>query len=562
MTKKRILFHSEASYLSSGYSKCYREIMSRLHATGKYIIAEAANYGDHRDPKSHDLKWRFYGNMPLTEEEAKEYNTNGYNQFGAFKWESTVLDFKPDIVLSLQDHWQQSPIFNSPLREFYNIVSMSCIDSSPVRDEWVAQIEDADYVTSYTDWGIEVVKQMSLNAKVGPATPPGANLELFKPVLDKKEHKIKSGLDPDTIVFGMIARNQKRKLYPDLFKAFRLALDKLNEINPTIADKALLYIHSSYPDFGFSFPNLVHRYGLSRKVVFTYICHNCKQTFVSFFQDARTFCPKCSQYAAQLPNVGLGVSETVLCEIYNLMDCYIQYSTNEGFGVPILEAASCGVPVMALDFTALTDVVRKLNGVPIKTNGVWLEVETQAYKGYPDNNHLADEMVKFAQLSANERKRKGDMARLGAIKNYDYQKTVQTFMDYFDTVEKNPNRWNKPPRLHEPNTNLTGVRQEEFVNWAIINILGMPEKLGTHFAARLNREFSVGFRETSGSNIHCSDDSVFGGRSNVQAVNPEGMINELVSIRQNWNRWERIRCGMEPIPHTLHIQEANRRVPE
>ena len=33
---KKILFNAEGSVLSTGYSRLYREIISRLHTSGKY----------------------------------------------------------------------------------------------------------------------------------------------------------------------------------------------------------------------------------------------------------------------------------------------------------------------------------------------------------------------------------------------------------------------------------------------------------------------------------------------------------------------------------------------
>ena len=40
--RKRILFCNEASFLCSGYGKYGREVLTRLHNTGKYDIAEFA----------------------------------------------------------------------------------------------------------------------------------------------------------------------------------------------------------------------------------------------------------------------------------------------------------------------------------------------------------------------------------------------------------------------------------------------------------------------------------------------------------------------------------------
>lgn len=534
--------------------------MTCLHKTGEYDLAESGNYGHWSHPSVKDIPWLFYGNMPDGPEEERAYNSSHYNMFGAWRWEQIVLDFKPDIVFSCQDLWMQSVIFNSPLRRFYKIVSMNCIDSEPVREEWLSELEDADYVTGYCDWGLEIVKKYSKNAKAGIATPPGANLDFFKPVIDKRAHKQKAGLDPDSIIFGKVARNQKRKLFPDLMDGFRQALDQLEKTSPDIADKTYLYLHTSYPDCGHNIPALILEHRLSRKVLFTYICHNCKQTFVSFFQDARTFCPKCGQYSAQIPNVGFGVAENVLSDIYNIMDCLIQYSTNEGLGMPSVEGAACGLPLMAVDHTAMSDVVRKVNGIPIRVLETFKEVETGAYKAVPDNKHLAEEIVKFALLSDSERKKMGVKSRIGMLKHFDYNKSAQILKNYFDTVENDPNRWSTSPRLHEPQMNAQGVSQHMFVNWAIANVLGEPERINSAFGYLLNRQFNTGYRETSGTNYHLSDDSVFGARTTIQGITPEGMMNDLREMCLKRNYWERVRCDLEKIPMPRFIEEAHKRM--
>ena len=45
MRKKRILFCSEATFLNTGYATYTREILTYLHSTGKYALADMAAYG-------------------------------------------------------------------------------------------------------------------------------------------------------------------------------------------------------------------------------------------------------------------------------------------------------------------------------------------------------------------------------------------------------------------------------------------------------------------------------------------------------------------------------------
>ncbi len=52
-----------------------------------------------------------------------------------------------------------------------------------------------------------------------------------------------------------------------------------------------------------------------------------------------------------------GISDTDLCHLYNLCHIYVFPSLHEGFGLPVLEAMSCGAPVIASNTSSLPEVV-------------------------------------------------------------------------------------------------------------------------------------------------------------------------------------------------------------
>lgn len=56
--KKRILMVSESSHIKSGFGNYTREVLSRLHATGKYEIAELSCYRTAETPKTEP--WKIY----------------------------------------------------------------------------------------------------------------------------------------------------------------------------------------------------------------------------------------------------------------------------------------------------------------------------------------------------------------------------------------------------------------------------------------------------------------------------------------------------------------------
>ena len=56
------------------------------------------------------------------------------------------------------------------------------------------------------------------------------------------------GINPEWKVIGTVMRNQRRKLFPELFEAFGKYLKKTQDKN------TYLYCHTSYPDNGWDLP--------------------------------------------------------------------------------------------------------------------------------------------------------------------------------------------------------------------------------------------------------------------------------------------------------------------
>ena len=78
-----------------------------------------------------------------------------------------------------------------------------------------------------------------------------------------------------------------------------------------------------------------------------------------------TWCPHCNNLSAVCPTVGFGLTIENLIKVYNTFDLYAQYAICEGFGMPQIEAASCGVPVAATNYSAMEDVIRHTQGYPV-----------------------------------------------------------------------------------------------------------------------------------------------------------------------------------------------------
>lgn len=223
----------------------------------------------------------------------------------------------------------------SPYRDFYHWVAMPTVDSIPQRDEWIDTYMSADGVFVYSEWAMdELNKQSDNRIKLQRTASPGVDLEIFAPAINKKQHRIEMGIDPSWNILGVVMRNQVRKLYPDLFHAFRLFL---NQAPKELAEKTYLYIHTSYPDMkGWDIPGLLKEYDLGNKVLFSYVCKETTQVFCSFFQGARLYSPFSNSMTGVMPNTSVGMSYQEMANIYKTFDLYIQYANCLGKDEEIL----------------------------------------------------------------------------------------------------------------------------------------------------------------------------------------------------------------------------------
>ena len=493
MPKKRVLFVTECHNLASGFGTYARQVLPRLSATGKYELAEFASYGDpSKLGKEHD--WLYFSNSPANDEEKKQFDQQHANHFGFWRFDKVALTFKPDIVLTYRDPWMDEWIAQSPLRPYFHWLWMPTVDSAPQRRKWLETFSECDSLLAYSEFGEQTLREESNNTlNVLGCASPAIDPQIYRPVPNKAEHKKSFGLPPDINIVGTVMRNQKRKLFFELMKAFKIFLEN----SPTeVAEKTFLYLHTSFPEqAGWNIAEGILEHELTSKVLTTYLCRHCNKFFVSIFQDAITACKYCKNRSAIMPNVGNGLSIPDLIKIYNLFDLYVQYAICEGFGMPQVEAAGCGVPIAAVNYSAMADVLKFTKGYPINVKCFYRELETGAERAHPDNNHLADILKKHFSLPMQERNRKCFESRKGAMKRYSWDKTAQVWEKYLDSYAPVTlqGKWDSPPlSLTFPPSRPNFDSHEDLVRWSYANVLQEPERAHSYEANEFIQSLNLG----------------------------------------------------------------------
>lgn len=508
--KKRIFIVNDASILDTGYGIYGKEILSRLHKSDKFEVAELGCYCDINNHKIKNIPWKFYPNaVAANDPRIDQYKSNNLNQFGLWRFNRCLVDFKPHIVFDVRDYWMYFYQDVSPYRHHFNWVIMPTTDSSPPKIDWLYTYENAELIVPYTEWAKKVLSsscgnKINLFPKVANA---GINPEEFYPFENKTAHKIKY-FGKDINVVGLVMRNQKRKLIADILIAFKEFLELLKNSNDlSTYNKTFLYLHTSFPEEnGWDIPALLLEYSLLDKVYFTYKCKNCNHFYPSKLRTGVTACSKCNHRAVMMAGPSNGISTENLNEIYNLFDIFIQYAICEGFGMPQVEAAACGLQTAAVDHSAMTEIMENVSGIKIPVHRMFREMEINADRAHPDNSFTAHMLYDFFVNTSDDVKSKNSkIIREKCLLKYTWDNVYGVWEAAFDSIDiSNKIPWDSTnvPQVQNMTVKVpTTLTNKEFIEFICLNVINDPHLLKTANMQTLIKELSNGLVAKNGSII-------------------------------------------------------------
>lgn len=538
MRKKKILFCSEASWLSTGYSVYTKEVMSRLNQIDDFQIAELACYASSDDPNINKAGWKIYPNKPQkTDPSYQSYKQNPTAQFGDQTFNHVMLDFQPDIVMDIRDWWMCEFEQRSPFRDFFHWALMPTVDAEPQANQWINTYESADSIFTYSEFGRDVLLSQCKNIKFIDVASPAASNSFFK-IKDKDSHKSNMGISPNSKIIGTVMRNQKRKLYPDLLSSFRKLLDITQDNN------LFLYCHTYYPDVGWEIPQLIQDNELSSRILLTYKCRTCNSISADFFQNSIQFCNKCKNYTNQIVGIHNAITEEELNNIYNVFDIYVQYANSEGFGMPQLEAAYCGLPIVAVNYSAMQSVLENIKGFPINSIAFSFECETGCKRAIPNNQQLIDTLFKLVSMNKNDLENVGTSIQTNAKSKYNWDDTANKWIKRFKQIElKDLNQtWYSPSRIKNPakdTPNLTTPFDK--TNFIFNNILCKPEWIGNFLWKKVLKDLTFGYRcENMNKDFYFNESHIQSYTGN-EIFSFEQACKEMTHFRNQINEWENAR---------------------
>ncbi len=463
MNKIKILALTETPLNATGLGVYAEQILSRLSSQPNFEVGALACFGFNGDPRLKDLPykvWQAFLNGDEPEHFQQIYRNNKDALIGAAHFEKICEEFRPDVVISWRDYEHDYFVNNSPYRKFFKYVNMPTVDSENRPNVELDFFLRCDKLLNYSAFGREVLLKQcpKLENKLCGLAPPAADYNIFSPVLDKCNHKIEHGFGPYDTIIGTCNRNQPRKLFPELINSFANLVQKF----PTKNLK--LYLHTTYPDAAWNIPRLLLMAGIASKTYLSYKCSVCDFWCPSNYNGYEVSpCPKCGNNSFKLITTEDGLSRSQLSDVYNLLDIYVQPNSNEGFGMSMLEAASCGIPVVGTDYSAMSDVLNAVNGTKIPAHK-YLEQNMERILSKIEAIELSSVLENLLLKPSPLRQALGFSSSILARLNFDYDESAQTWIDTINSLDIDRKEWVGEIKRLPPAAEIAFLPDNQFVD--------------------------------------------------------------------------------------------------
>ena len=246
-----------------------------------------------------------------------------------------------------------------------------------------------------------------------------------------------------------------------------------------------------------------------------------------------------------MPSTTVSVANEALAMIYNSFDLYVQYASLEGFGMPVVEAAACGVPVVATDYSAMSETVRKLAGRPIPVAYYNVEMESNRTWAYPDNQEFIKILKQFFSLNAEQHKLLSASARQCFEINYNSWGTVGE--KWYKVIKSfnNRNTWDSPANITNPPPfdEKPQLSNQAYAQWLISEVLGRPELVGTNFELRLIRDLNFGSTNYGMGGSYHNEETCEVVNTKIEDFDRRKAYHHMIGLCEQKNLLERQRCA-------------------
>ena len=441
MSKKKVLLQTDFSLAKTGFGRNARALLQSLYESNKYEVVHYCCGIPVGHPELSKTPWKSVGALPSNPQEAEQINKDPNlaraASYGAYLLDQTIENEKPDVYIAIQDIWGVDFAIDKYWFNKINSIIWTTLDSLPILD---SAIKCAPKVKNYWIWSDFATKALHKLGHKHVKTVHGC-LE------DKNFHKLsdfdrnqlrkKYNIPQDAFIIGFVFRNQLRKSVPNLLQGY--ALWKKN--NPNVKNTFLL-LHTHWSE-GWNIYKLADEFGVDKKeILTTYICKNCGEYEIKNFNGQDVDCRFCGSGKSQITtNVGLGVTEKELNEVYNFMDVYCHPFTSGGQEIPIQEAKLTELVTLVTNYSCGEEMcVKEAASLPLEWSE-YREHGTEFIKASTSPESIATQLNAVYKMSTAQKKELGKKAREWTLENFSVSKISQKIQDFIDNSDLVD--WNK-----------------------------------------------------------------------------------------------------------------------
>tara|TARA_Y100000766_G_scaffold285470_1_gene309216 strand:+ start:8590 stop:10548 length:1959 start_codon:yes stop_codon:yes gene_type:complete len=489
MRKKRLLFQSDFSLAKTGFGRCARALLSYLYETDKYDIFHYCCGERQGSTNLTRTPWTSLGALPQSNEEIQKLqaqqdpNLIKQASYGAARINEVIKEVKPDVYIAAQDIWG---IDFALQKHWYkqvksNVALWTTLDSLPILG---TAIKAAHETENYWIWSSFATKELNKMGHKHVKTMHGpVDSKYFRKLPNDVRARIREsfGIGKDKKVIGFVFRNQLRKSIPNLMEGYARWKSQ-NKVK----DSALL-LHTNFHE-GWDIMTLAKEYNVpTEDILTTFVCSACGNYHVTnptllegSSKVANLDCPYCGEKnGLQTTGVGLGVSESQLNDVYNIMDVYCHPFTSGGQEYPIQEAKLCELVTLVTNYSCGEEMCEPTAAsLPLEWSE-YREQGTQFIKASTCPKSIAKQLKKFFSMNSTKREQMGKTARKWALDNYSIDSVGQKMQEFIDSrdfidweaieIEPPENPINPEYKMPPPDSMSSG----EFIIHAYHNILGM-----------------------------------------------------------------------------------------
>jgi len=407
MTEKiKVLTLGDHPLSPSGVGTQTKYVCEALLETGRYEIISLGGAIKHQ--KYDPIQTEEWG------EKWKIIPVDGYGSQEMIR--SVIRTERPDILWFMTDprFWGWLWQMENEIRPLIPMVYYHVWDNYPYpyfnRNYYLSN----DCVATISKVSDNIVKKVAPEVK-SVYVPHAVNGKVFHPLTEDQIQAIRKAnlpeSDQDKFILFWNNRNARRKQSGTLIHWFKDFLDKVGH------DKAQLIMHTDPRDpHGQDLEHIINHLGLLDR-----------QVLLSTNK----------------------IDSKDLASIYNMVDCTVNISDAEGFGLSTLESLACATPIIATMTGGLQEQVT--NGdewfgfglFPVSKSIIGSQEVPYIYEDRVSKNHFISSLNKMFYLSREDRREMGLKGHEHVQKNYSFENFKKQWVNLMDEVYESNCSWNE-----------------------------------------------------------------------------------------------------------------------